>query len=276
LISLVMDSEPFNRGMQQEPLEEIMRRIHKPQGKTTRKNQRGMTETEYFRNLGLIRGQVNIAIESFYFERLINQIASEQPAVLEKINRDAAFWNFLLYSLQSTFFMALGRIFDTDSKALSIYRFLSLTVEHPEYFSKEALRARKIRLLHATPDWLDKFIEEAWEPTKSDLRDLKKKTGSFSEKVMERYRPIRNEIFGHNIAMDDKHISESFGKTQINEIAEILYFLFDLTEVISELFLNGRKPELRKVEYDYRQRIRNCVQTVLFDLAKILPEEKSK
>lgn len=228
-----------------------------------------MTETEYRRNLELITTQVEFAIDSFYTEREINIIASEQPAIFRKLNRDAAFWNLLLRSLQSEFLMTLGRIFDVNNDALSIHKVLSATVTHAEYFSKTALRARKVAESHGIPDWLDDFINSAWEPTASDLRALKKAAAPYNARFEGVYRPIRNNVFGHNIVTDSGKVSELFEKAAIKEIDEILYFLRDLTQVLFGLFFNGTKPELGQTNDGYKQRVRETVQTVLLDLAHI-------
>jgi hypothetical protein len=50
------------------------------------------------------------------------------PQEHHKINRDANFWNILLYGLQTTWFTALGRIFDRSSGDYSINHFLATTV----------------------------------------------------------------------------------------------------------------------------------------------------
>jgi hypothetical protein len=222
-----------------------------------------MTESEYEDNLRWLMGQVDTAIESFYIGQEIHQIVREQTPFFERLNRDAAFWNSVLHNLQSTLFTALWHIFDVGGDTPSIDKLLSVTVEHPEYFSKTALRTRKIAHAHETTDWREGYIESAWEPTASDLRALKKATAPFTAKFEAMYRPFRNKVFGHNMIADSVPTYELFRKPEIQEIDDILYFLCDLTHVLFDLFVNGNKPELGRNKYRYKQRIRDSVQSVL-------------
>jgi len=222
-----------------------------------------MTESEYDDNLKWMMGQVDTAIESFYVGQEIHQIAREQIAFFRRLNRDAAFWNLVLQSLQSTFFTALWRIFDLGGDTLSIDKLLSDTVEHPEYFSKTALHTRKIAQAHEITEWPEEYIESVWEPTASDLRALKKAIVPFSARFKAMYPPIRNRVFEHNVIMKSGLTYELFRKAEIKQIDEILYFLCDLTHVLFDLFVHGNKPELGKNKYRYKERIRDSVQSIL-------------
>ena len=107
-----------------------------------------MSEAEYMRLYDVLDGHVDAAIGCFYTDVVLNGYAADNRSVFAFLNRNAAFWNLHRYSLQSTCFMILGRIFDTASDAHSIHALLAATIQHPEFFSKEALRQRKISLVH--------------------------------------------------------------------------------------------------------------------------------
>lgn len=93
------------------------------------------------------------------------------------------------------------------------------------------------------------------------------------------YSDIRDYVFAHKILKDKDKVSDLFGKTQIKDIDEMLYFFYDLIEVLFQLFHNGRKPELGVGKYDYRERIKNTTRSAMFKLSRN-PEgstlEKSK
>ena len=57
---------------------------------------------------------VNIAITAFYTWRSINIAASDSKDILQGLNKNSLSWNIITHSLQNTFFIAMGRIFDTD------------------------------------------------------------------------------------------------------------------------------------------------------------------
>ena len=226
-----------------------------------------MTDSEYCRTLDLIRGEIDTAFESFYTELEMNQLAIEDQTIFDKLNRNAAFWNPISYSLQTTFFMTLGRIFDVHGDALSVHKLLRVTAEHPEYFSKAALRARRLTSVQGTPDWLENFLEGIWEPNTADLRILKKAVAPYQAKFEAVHRPIRNNVYGHNIITEEQLRHDMFESAKIKEIEEILYFLHDLVENLWNLLMNGDRPELGKVNYGYEERVRNNVRAVLSSLA---------
>jgi hypothetical protein len=90
--------------------------------------------------------------------------------VLRGFSDAPTFWITARYSLITTFFVTLGRLFDEDRNAHSIHKLLRATGAHPEYFSREALAERKRRASGGgEPDWLGNFLKDAWEPDAADL-----------------------------------------------------------------------------------------------------------
>jgi len=231
-----------------------------------------MTESEYWRDHQLINDEVNIAIETFYTYLEIHACAAEDRDVYRMLNKQPAFWNIQLYGLQSAFFIALGRIFDDGRDCLSVHKLLTATVAHPEFFSKQALTLRKSGG-GPKPEWLDAYVVDVCEPQPSDLRNLKRALAPYRKKYDRVYDDIRDQVFAHKILREREHVSDLFSRTQINEIDDILYFLYDLMEALWNLFQNGRRPELGSRSYDYRQRIKNATRSVLQDLASRVKEE---
>lgn len=225
-----------------------------------------MTEIEYWKDYELTRGEVNTAIECFYTYIEIHNYAAEDKNIFRRLNEDATFWNIQLYSLQASFFIALGRIFDNGPDTHSIHKLLAATVAHPEYFSKDSLAIRKSEGKQR-PAWLDDYLMDVFEPQASDLRALKKALSPHRAKFKSVYGDIRDYVFAHKILKDKEKVSELFGKTQIKDIDEMLYFFYDLIEVIFQLFHNGRKPELGIGKYDYKERIKNTTRSAMLKLS---------
>ena len=196
-----------------------------------------------------------MAISCFYTEIVINQFARDDENIYQALNKHAGFWNVHRYCLQSTFFITLSRVFDVSGDVRSIHTLLSTAIKHPELFSKDALRTRKIAIVHGTPDWLEAFINEAWEPTVPDLRELRKSLKSFMATFQALYAPVRNQVFAHSIVTDQQLINELFERLRIAEIDQLLYGLRDLLSNLSDLFYNGHKPALGKNTYSYKDRI---------------------
>ena len=119
-----------------------------------------LTEKEYWHDYDVIRNDVNGAMVACYTPRTINHIAATDFEILEKMNRTPDFWRVTSFSLQSTLFIVLARILDNDNNVHSIYNLLNATIAHPEFFSRDALRARKLSIPGTDPNppiWTSTF-----------------------------------------------------------------------------------------------------------------------
>jgi hypothetical protein len=227
-----------------------------------------MTEAEYWKDCQILKAEIRFAVEFFEVGEEINRLAISDEAIYKTLNDDALFWVIQRNSLQMSLFITLGRIFDENENALSVHRVIRETLKHPEYFSKNALAARKCAG-RSKPDWLDSFMSDTWEPNTQELRQLKKALAEQAKKFIEIYRPIRHQVYAHRVAIDGNEF-ELFEKTNRTEIRSILQFLSELINAIENLYLNGRKPMLGKQEnpHDYPEKIRQSVNSVLGKLAK--------
>jgi hypothetical protein len=221
-----------------------------------------MTEDEYWRYCLYIIGEINYAAGIFELQEEINRLVSSDEAICKMLNDDALFWKIQEHSLQMSLFITLGRIFDEDENACSIHRVLKETLKHKEFFSKNALAARKC--VGGT-----KLDSDTWNPNTQELRLLKKALATQAKKFTEIYRPIRHQVYAHSIVIDETEV-ELFKKTNRAEVKNILEFLRELIAVIEDLYLNGRKPVLGRIEnpYGYPEEIRQSVNCVLSKLAK--------
>ena len=90
------------------------------------------------------KSEISIATTAFYVWKLINNGASENKEVHSQLNDNALSWNIITHSLQNTFFISLGRIFDTDGDSFSVHRMMRMYISKLDQFSKESLRERKL------------------------------------------------------------------------------------------------------------------------------------
>jgi hypothetical protein len=63
-----------------------------------------------------VRGDAEAAIKSNSGYLKIHNLAAAEPAILDKYQRDAHFWRLIPFSLQTTFFISFGRIFDKTKR----------------------------------------------------------------------------------------------------------------------------------------------------------------
>lgn len=151
--------------------------------------------------------------------------------------------------------MALGRIFDDGRDSHSIHKFLAACISRHQDFSFESLKERKRKIFKNEEGQLEEYMKETYQPEVRDFRELKREVKAHRRNFDEIYKDIRDYVFAHNIANAPGASAELFGNTKISDIEEMLAFLYDLQEVIWELYHNGIKPELGVKDYDYKKRI---------------------
>ena len=101
----------------------------------------------------IFRNEVTTAAWSFFVWKGFNNIASADKEIYWAINENALSWNIITHSLQSTFFITLGRLFDIDGEAFSVHSLLRSSIDNIDQFSLDNLRQRKIKANKGTvPD----------------------------------------------------------------------------------------------------------------------------
>ena len=215
-----------------------------------------LTEGEYWRDYDIIRNDVNAAMVSCYTHRAINAAAVADRKIYQRLNRHPDFWRVTSFSLQNSLFIVLARILDSAPNLHSIYQVLNATTAHPEFFSKAALRARKLSIpgTEPNPAWLDGYVQNAWEPTVQDLRALKKALAPHKRKFDDIYKPIRDQI-AHIIFKDEQSIASLYVRTLKADIDEILCFLHSLIRAIWEIGYNAAEPNFDGDNYGYATRV---------------------
>ena len=197
-----------------------------------------MTEAEFLRQYAIIRDDICGAINVFHAYNAINAFAAEGDNG-QAMQEHADFWMIQTYSLQATFFVLLGRIFDNNRNSHSVDKLLAATVDHPEFFSRAALSLRDEAQRRTRPaEW----VKQMMEPSGPDLKPLQNAVLPHAKKYREVYKPIRNKEFAHKENMDREVKANLFTRARTNDVGEILRFLSDLKDVLFELIENGRRP----------------------------------
>ena len=212
-----------------------------------------MTEDEYQQQFASMRNEIAAATNSFYTYIEVHKFASESPENYDKINKDANFWNILLYGLQTTWLIALGRIFDRSSGANSINDFMAATVSHKGLFSKRALAERKKKSARVDPPWLDEYLRTAWEPSTADLQAIADTIKPAEAKYNHSYKAIRDKVFAHRDPT--KMAATLFENTLISEIEDILFTLNETMLALFQALENGSSYEIGKGSRNYADRV---------------------
>lgn len=227
------------------------------------------TDAEYGAELRIVSKDIEGAVILHHTREEINRLALVDGAILRVLNEEAQFWKTQVHSLQATLFITMARIFDKAPKGHSIHRLLNNTIGHSEFFSEQALAARKTGY-GPEPDWLKSFLRGIWVPhTASDLRHLKRSLSPHAARFTNLYEPIRHAIYGHRLMSDDQAGNDLFPNTNRLEVGSILDFLHDLVDTIQDLYVNGNSPILGRRSYvESNARIRNGTENVLRKLAR--------
>jgi len=204
-------------------------------------------EKEFERELGVFENEVNEAVQSFYAEQTIHNVARRDRKLFDAINRHAPFWNLTVRALQSNALIVLGRIFDRDSRTHSISRLLQLASDHKEIFSKAALERRKRPVAGKSTDEL---IRVGYVPATSDFARLQRYADKQRAIYDAQYKVIRDKFFAHK---ERKDITAAFASASIPTLERLLVFLRQLHEAFWQLFHNGLKPILRPARRSARQ-----------------------
>ncbi|WP_417565495.1 hypothetical protein [Marinobacter sp.] len=173
--------------------------------------------------LKLFRDEVSTAAWTFYAWKHVNVIGSNDRAVREGLNRNAATWNVITHSLQTTFFITTGRIFDIDGDAFSVHAFLRFCIENVDQFDSRHIRDRKLADQNGVePDWLEGYMDRVYEAKVEDFQRLRGEVAKHQKRYEEIYRPIRNKVMAHKDIASLSNVTEIFGRTSIGEIQSFL------------------------------------------------------
>lgn len=208
----------------------------------------------------------------YYSWKTINNVINEDDEVYACVNENSLFWGAVMYSLKSSAFMTLGRIFDTKGDTFSVDTLIDYSLKYPKIFSKEHLRKRKLASSDLTEDFLDnEYLLERPDDIDSpeNLRMLKDVTSSYKE-TFRKYKKIRDKLHAHKSLHDIGKEKDLYRDTLIGELEEIIEFLRKIWVYLWELFHNGRKIDLEAPlkDTDTKDSIISDTKNTLKDIAK--------
>ena len=222
-----------------------------------------VTSEEYGKLLYLIRDQIETAAAAFYTAEAINRFALENSANHDKLNRDARFWNLQVHGMQTAYLMGLGRLFDTNRDAHTMMELLTATENYPGLFSKEELRARKLRVAgNQNSDVIEASLEGIWEPTRAELGQPRKEVKKSICLYRAKYKTIRDGIFGH-LGKDQGKVANALSKTLLAEIDLMFLDLLEVMDMLFALFDNGVRCERRIGPHRFARDVHERTRTVL-------------
>ncbi len=203
---------------------------------------------QFLKELESFRIDAESAIQFFYAHFTIHQVAGMNRRIKVELDKEPMFWNTTLTALQTSGFIALGRIFDQNSKH-NIDRLLQSCQKNIVIFCKEELRKRKMASSRNASEWIEQYMKTAFEPSQDDFKRLRRHVLKYRRTYEARYRDIRSKVYAHKELSDSADIRALFSKTKINELQKLLVFLVRLHSCLQEIFFNGRKPSLPRMRF---------------------------
>ena len=210
------------------------------------------SKEDIFRHeLEVFRTEVEASIQFFYTDLTINSVLRDDKKALKIVNRTPLFWRTTVGSLQTSFFIVLGRIFDQNSNH-NVDKLLQIAQNNAIIFSAEALELRKREENANAGEWIDDYMKGVYVPTADDFRRLRKHVKKYRTIYKNNYRDIRRKVFAHKEISKKEDVQKLFAKTNIREMQKLVIFLNRLYVALWELLHNGHKPTLRPMKYSVK------------------------
>lgn len=206
------------------------------------------------KNLKIMREEVETALRVFYAYETISKLLTEEQYV-HLVNQNGHFWRIFISSAQTKLFMALGRLYDDSGDAFSFHKFIKLCLENIHEFSKEYLEVRKTEGQETRPSYLDKYLNDAYYATETDIRDLAFLAKPYNKRLKGFYQEIRNKVFGHAIHTDKDVVSALFRDANFAEIEAVLTTFWFIYNQIWLLYENGHQPSFTIEPYQYKDEV---------------------
>jgi hypothetical protein len=127
-------------------------------------------------------------------------------------------------------------------------RTLREAVQNPRIFSRTALAKRKAQQ-SSDATRINDYARDAYVPSAADFQRLQRYAQAKRLVYEKAYKKIRHKIFAHSGVVSRQRSDELFAKTNISELQRLVLSLSELHETLWQLYINGRKPTIRRSEY---------------------------
>lgn len=204
------------------------------------------SEIEFEKRLNVLFSDSRACAVFLYTELTIHQLAATNNKTFERINGHSAFWNGILGALQSSAFVALGRIYDHNSRSNSALQLLRFAEKHIGIFGRSFIERRQIRSGMAKDD-AKVYASEAYELQRDGLASLRTEFDTKRQFYVEHIQPIRHNVIAHAGLLTNEVRDELFSKLLVRELESVAVFPLRLYETFFKLYHDGQEPQLEDV-----------------------------
>ena len=210
---------------------------------------------DFAKQLENLELEATVIANYVYAEWAMHHAASKSKKLLSVLNRTPTIWKTIHASLQTSAYLALGRVFDLKSpyniEALLASMELDIAV-----FSTSSLGIRKASSGFSDPTKLRTYLSTAHALTRDDIgklrRAVKRRRDVYDRAIM----PVRHQYLAHRQAHRGS-AQALYAKGKVKEMWQLSRFLQHFYNQLWMLYHNGHKPELRgapryspKIMYD--------------------------
>ena len=192
---------------------------------------------KFLSELEIFRTEEETAQQYFFAYLSVRSMAAENSDVLKMMNQNPLFWITAHHAMLLSTFVALGRIFDPQSRH-NIGTLMSAVSADLKAFSITALEARKMASGLTTEEAAE-YIVDAHKLTFKDVRSLRKEVNRWRRVYNKRYRDIRNKVFAHKELSNLVDVNALMAKTNVAELKELFKFLRALGLALWAAYHNG-------------------------------------
>ncbi len=198
-----------------------------------------VTEKDFEDELEAFRVNAETAAQFFYTFQAIHLLTSRDKTVLSRLNETPMFWNTSLGALREAMFIALGRVFDQDSRTHNIHRLLKIAEDNSAIFTVSAPRWHKHKDANSMYGALTVYKAQP-----KDWRRLRRYVSNWCKVYETNYRRIRNQVYAHQQRINPDEKIELFQQTNYVELEKLFAFLDAFYRALWALY-NGQKPVIR-------------------------------
>jgi hypothetical protein len=163
--------------------------------------------------------------------------------IMDRLNQHAAFWNGVLGALQTSAFIALGRIFDDDKTTHNADDLLRYAEDYRGIFSKGALAARKMRAGLSSED-AKEYASDCYELRPGGLAPLRAEFAKRRALYKDKVAPIRHKVFAHAGKLNREQRDALFTSLFKRSLEDLVVFTLRLERALWQLYHNGIEPSL--------------------------------
>lgn len=214
------------------------------------------------------RKEVNIMASSYYAWKNINKAAASSQDFVNALNANSWIWNISLHSLQVTFFLALGRIFDNDARSFTARMYVEKCRSNINEFTKAELEKRRLAENGGErPDYMADLLARAHEATAGDFDTLLTKVDAYHGIYEDKYKKIRHKFMAHKDYASINLQDSFFANTSLDDSEKIINFLDGVREFIFQLHQNGRLIVVEDHQMDLEKHFTKDAYNLLARLA---------